>query len=306
MDFPGQEHLIDSTDFLNLEDLPHRVLFVGGGFVSFEFAHISARAGASPVIIDHGTRPLHAFDPDLVELLVARGAEVGIDMRRETDITSIKRAGSTYQVTVETSGTQSMIETDLVVHGAGRVPQLSKLGLNAANIAYSKRGVTVARHLQSTTNPAVYAAGDSADTPGMPLTPVAVFEGKVAASNMLKGTTHTPDYDGVPTAVFTVPELARVGLLEEDARAKGIDLDVRYHDTSGWYSNYRVGESTAAVKILIDTSNDTIIGAHMLGPEYGELINFLGLAMKLRLTTHQLKAMTATYPSVGSDLGSML
>jgi len=106
--------------------------------------------------------------------------------------------------------------------------------------------------------------------------------------------------------VFTIPELARVGLLEDDARAGGIDLDVRYRDTSGWYSNYRIGETTAAVKILVDTSNDTIVGAHMFGPEYGELINFCALAIKLGLTTRQLKSMTAAYPTVTSDLGSML
>ena len=140
----------------------------------------------------------------------------------------------------------------------------------------------------------------------MPLTPVAVFEGMVAASNMLKGTTTAPDYTGVPTAVFTIPELARVGLLEEEARDRGIDIDVRYTDTSSWYSNYRIGESTAATKILIDRSSDHIVGAHLLGPEYAELVNILGLAMKLGLTTHQLKSMTAAYPTVGSDLGSML
>jgi glutathione reductase (NADPH) len=166
--------------------------------------------------------------------------------------------------------------------------------------------VTVADHLQSTTNPGVYAAGDSADTPGMPLTPVAVFEGKVAASNMLKGTNIAPDYAGVPTAVFTMPELVRVGLLEDEARAARIDMDVRYSDTSGWYSNYRIGETTAAAKILIDKSSDTVVGAHMLGPEYGELINFFALAIKLGLTTRQLKSMTTTYPSVGSDIGSVL
>ncbi|MEO5723600.1 MAG: NAD(P)/FAD-dependent oxidoreductase, partial [Ilumatobacteraceae bacterium] len=116
----------------------------------------------------------------------------------------------------------------------------------------------------------------------------------------------TPDYNGIPTAVFTVPELARVGLLEADANASGIDLDVRYTDTSGWYSNYRIGETTAAVKILVDTATDTIVGAHMFGPEYGELINFCALAIKLQLTTRQLKSMTATYPTVTSDLGSML
>ena len=306
MDFPGAEHLIDSTDFLDLQQLPRRVLFVGGGFVSFEFAHIAARAGASAVIVDRGARPLKRFDPDLVDLLVARGADIGIDVRPQTTITSIQTAGSAYRVTIDTAGDQAVIDTDLVVHGAGRVPQLSRLRLDAAGVAYSTAGVTVTGHLQSTTNPAVYAAGDSADTPGMPLTPVAVFEGKVAASNMLNRATKTPDYAGVPTAVFTIPELARVGLLEDEARSNGIDVDVRYRDTSGWYSNYRIGETTAAAKILIDSTTDTIVGAHMLGPDYAELINFLALAMKLGLTTRQLKSMTTTYPSTGSDLGSIL
>jgi glutathione reductase (NADPH) len=100
----------------------------------------------------------------------------------------------------------------------------------------------------------------------MPLTPVAVSEAKVAASNMIKDTTTTPDYAGIPTAVFTIPELTRVGKLEAEARADGIDLAVRYSDTSGWYSNYRIGESTAAAKILIDQSNDRSSAPTCSGP----------------------------------------
>ena len=306
LDFPGHEHLIDSTEFLDLELLPPRILFVGGGFISFEFAHISARAGSTPVIIDRGPRPLKAFDPDIVELLITRGTKAGIELQRSTTITAIEKTPTGYQVSVERSGERETMEFDLVVHGAGRTPELSSLNLDAAGVEWNERGVHVAAHLQSSTNPAVYAAGDSADTPGIPLTPVAVFEGKVAASNMLKATTTVPDYAGVPTAVFTIPELARVGMLEQEAKDAGIDVDVRYSDTSGWYSNYRIGETTAAAKILIDRSSDRIVGAHLLGPEYGELINFLALAIKLDLTTRQLKSMTATYPTVGSDVGSML
>lgn len=306
LDFPGHQHLVDSTDFLDLEVLPPRILFVGGGFISFEFAHISARAGSAATIIDRGARPLKGFDPDLVELLITRGTRAGIELHRSTTITAIAKSESGYQVSVERSGQIETLEFDLVVHGAGRTPELAGLDLEAAGVEWDEHGVHVAPHLQSTTNPAVYAAGDSANTPGMALTPVAVFEGKVAASNMLKATTTVPDYAGVPTAVFTIPELARVGMLEQEARDEGVDVDVRYSDTSGWYSNYRIGETTAAAKILIDRSNDRVFGAHLLGPEYGELINFLALAMKLDLTTRQLKSMTATYPTVGSDLGSML
>jgi glutathione reductase (NADPH) len=306
LDFPGADHLIDSTAFLDLAELPERILFVGGGFISFEFAHIAARVGSRPTIIDHGPRPLKGFDPDLVDLLVERSTHAGINTHTDTSIVSVETHDNGYQVTAEHDGEQNIIDTDLVVHGAGRISELTRLGLEAANIDYGPRGVHVAGHLQSTTNPAVYAAGDAADTPGMPLTPIAVFEGKVAASNMLKSATTVPDYAGVPTAVFTIPELARVGMLETDAIQAGIDLDVRYTDTSGWYSNYRIGETTAAVKILVDTTSDTIVGAHMLGPEYGELINLCALAIKLGLTTRQLKSMTAAYPTITSDLGSML
>jgi len=306
LDFPGHEHLIDSSDFLNLGSLPARVLFVGGGFISFEFAHIAARAGSLPVVVDRRARPLKAFDPDLVDLLVRRSAEVGVDVRPSTTIIAVERAEVGYRVELDRSGTTETVECDLVVHGAGRTPDLAGLDLGAAGVDWGERGVTVAGHLQSPTNAAVYAAGDSADTPGLPLTPVAVFEGKVAASNMVKGATTVPDYSGVPTTVFTIPELTRVGLLEQEARDNGLDVHVRYHDTSGWYSNYRIGEGTAATKILVDRSNDLVVGAHLLGPEYAELVNVIGLAMKLGLTTRQLKSMTAAYPTVGSDLGSML
>ena len=306
LEFPGHEHLIDSTDFLDLEEVPSRILFVGGGFISFEFAHIAVRAGSAAIIIDRGERPLKGFDPDLVELLVDHGREVGIDLRRRTSIVNLHQSDTGYQVTLEHGGAQETIEAALVVHGAGRVADLADLGLDAAGVGWGEHGIHVADHLQSTTNPAVWAAGDSADTAGMPLTPVAVSEAKVAASNMIKGATTTPDYAGVPTAVFTIPELTRVGVLESEAREEGIDLAVRYSDTSGWYSNYRIGATTGAAKILIDQSTDQIVGAHLLGHEYGELINTLGLAIKVGLTTRQLKSATAAYPTVGSDLGSML
>ncbi len=306
LSFAGAGLMIDSTEFLNLEVLPKRILFVGGGFVSFEFAHIAARAGAAPIIVDRGARPLKGFDPDLVEMLVERSADVGAELQRETEIVSISKSGAAFAVEVTSGGETRTVETDLVVHGAGRIAALTDLNLEAAGVDYGDKGIVVAPHLQSTSNRVVFAAGDSADTEGMPLTPVAVIEGKVAASNMLKDAEIAPDYSGIPTAVFTVPELTRVGMLEAEAREAGHDVDVRFTDTGGWYSNYWIGEKSAAAKILINKSDDRILGAHLFGPEYGELINFFGLAIKLGLTAKQLKSMTAAYPSVGSDLGSLL
>ncbi|TYC97150.1 NAD(P)/FAD-dependent oxidoreductase [Arthrobacter echini] len=310
--FPGHEHVIDSSEFLNLEVLPPRIVFIGGGFISFEFAHIAARAGSAPIILDRGERPLKSFDADLVELLINRGSDAGVEVRRLTSVTAITKSSSGYTLhtdipgTSDTSGARQTLQADLVVHGAGRVAELSRLNLEAGQIDHGHHGVKVSGHLQSLTNPAVYAAGDAADTAGLPLTPVAVIEAKVAASNMLKSATSVPDYAATPTAVFTVPELVRVGMLEHEANDSGLNIDVRYTDTSQWYSNYRLGETAGAAKILVDRDTDLIVGAHLFGHGYAELANTISLAMKHRLTTRQLKSTTAVYPSTGSDLSSML
>ena len=305
LDAPGAGHLIDNAQFMELDQLPERIVFVGGGYISFEFAHIAARAGSQVSIIDRGDRPLKAFDPDLVDKLLERSRAAGIDVRQRTVLQSIEQNAGGYVLHVDTNGTVEPLTADLVVHGAGRIAAVDRLDLAAAGIDATDAGISVTRSLQSVSNPAVYAAGDAADTEGAPLTPVAVFEGKIAASNMLKGGNKEPDYRGVPSVVFTIPELARVGMLESEARETGRNVRVQFTDTSDWYSNLRIGESCAATKIIIDQGSDEILGAHLLGPEYAELINFFGLAIKLGLKGRDLKAMTFAYPTVGSDLGSM-
>lgn len=302
----GAEHLIDSTGFLELESLPQRILFVGGGLISFEFAHIAARAGSAVHITDHGERPLKAFDPDLVDKLIQRTRKLDIEFCPHAELRSIEKTDDEFNVAADVNNGARTWTVDLVVHGAGRVASLERLGLEAAQIEYGDRGVKVNEYLQSISNPAVYAAGDASDTAGWPLTPVSFLEGRVAASNMLKGNNTTADYRGVPSAVFTIPELTRVGLLESEAAKLGLDYRVTFTDTGDWYSNMRVGEDCAAVKVIIDNRSDEILGAHLLGPEYAEVINLFGLAIRLGLKTRDLKKMVSAYPSVGSDFTSML
>ncbi len=302
---PGAEYLIDSTGFLDLENLPKRILFVGGGYVSFEFAHIARRAGSEVIIIDRGVRQLKQFDPDLVDMLVARSREIGIEIVNQAELIAIEKTEDGFDVSARRNGETRHWAVDLVVHGAGRAPAIDDLNLDAAGVEYGAKGVAVSEYLQSVSNENVYAAGDAAATPGAPLTPVAVFEGKVAASNMVKGNKATPDYRGVPSVVFTIPELVRVGLLESEANEAGRDFRTAFTDTSKWYSNFRIGETCAATKVLIDNDTDKIIGAHMIGPEYAELVNYFGLAIRLGLKSRDLKQMVSAYPAVSSDLGSM-
>ncbi|GGO93055.1 glutathione reductase (NADPH) [Stakelama pacifica] len=306
LSMPGSEHAIDNAGFMDLDELPKRILFIGGGYISFEFAHIAVRAGSSVCIADHGPRPLRAFDPDLVDRLVAHSRDLGIDIRLNVAVQSIERVSDGFLIRTKSGDECAEFTVDLVVHGAGRVPAVDQLNLSAANIERTDAGIRVNAHLQSVSNPAVYAAGDAAGTAGPALTPVAVAEGKVAASNMLKGNHAKADYSGVPSVVFTIPELARVGMLESEAREAGYDVRMAVNDTSDWFSNFRVGESCAATRIVIDAKTDRILGAHLLGPGYAELINYLGLAIRTGLKVGDLNKMIAAYPTISSDLGSIL
>jgi glutathione reductase (NADPH) len=303
----GDEHLVTSEQFLELEVLPPRVLFVGGGYISFEFGHVAARAGARVTIIHQGARPLNAFDPDLVDLLVARSAALGIDVRLGAAVTSIHKGGTVFTVHAEAQGTTFQVDADMVVHGAGRVPEIDDLNLDAAGVTWDRHGVTVNDHLQSVSNPAVYAAGDAAASGAPRLTPVAGHDGRVVAANLLDERNHqTPDYAVVPSVVFTVPPLASVGLLESVARQRGLAFEVHRGDTASWYTSRRVGETHSGFAVLVEEPSGHILGAHVLGPHADDVINLFALAMRTGATAASLKEMLFAYPTAGSDIPYMV
>lgn len=181
-----------------------------------------------------------------------------------------------------------------------------ELHLDRAGIEASRKGVHVNEFLQSPTNGAVYSAGDAADTDGLPLTPVAVDEGSVVASNLLKGNHRRADYSGTPSVAFTLPEIARIGLSEVEARSRHANVRVALHDSNSWYSQRRVGETHSASKVIVDESTDLILGVHLLGHGYAEAANVFALAMQAGLSASQLRRYRSAYPSAGSDVGSML
>jgi glutathione reductase (NADPH) len=301
----GRHHVISSDEFLELDSLPRSIAFVGGGYISFEFAHVAARAGARVTILHRGARPLEQFDPDLVERLVVRTKELGIDVRLHTEVQRVEAIDEVRRVHARDDSGPSTIDADLVVHGAGRVPDLDDLNLDDAGVKYSRAGVTVNAYLQSVSNPVVYAAGDCADS-GPPLTPVAGYEGRVVAANLLEGNHETVQYAAVPSVVFTIPPLARVGLGEEQARQQGWRFRMRHEDTSGWHSSRRVGERHSAFKVLVEEGTDRILGAHLLGPQADETINLFALAMRAGMPVTQFKQMFWAYPTHGSNTTYMV
>lgn len=302
----GREHLLTSDDFLELPALPPSMAFVGGGYIAFEFAHIAARAGARVAILHRGERPLEQFDADLVERLVQRTRTLGIDVRLRADVRAITVVGHSYRVQFDGVGGGDAIDVDCVVHAAGRVPDLDDLQLDVARVERSRHGVRVNGFLQSVSNPKVYAAGDCAATGGPRLTPIAGYEGRVVAANLLEGPNTVVDYSAVPSVVFTIPSLARVGFTEEQARAAGFRFTSRHEDTSAWYSSRRVGETASAFKTLVEQGSGRLLGAHILGPQADETINLFGIAMRSGLTTDRLKQMLWAYPTHASDLTHMV
>jgi glutathione reductase (NADPH) len=334
LNIPGEEYVTISDQFLELDNLPERIVFIGGGYISFEFAHIAARAGAKKITILHrSNKPLGKFDPDLVDQLVKSTRELGINVQLQTEVKGIVRS-SDNGLTVNAfyigdngnrTKEEHIIETDIVVHGAVRVPDVETLDLEAAGIEYDKKkGIKVNEYLQSVSNAAVYAAGDVIVGSGGPqLTPVATYDGKIVASNLLKGNHIKPNYTGVPSVVFTIPPLASVGLQESVAKEKGLRFKTNFEkNTSGWYTSRRIGESYSGFKVLVEqrqgnaattngdddnySNNGRVLGAHLLGTHAEEIINIFALAIRLGLNITDIKDAIFSYPTKSSDIGYML
>lgn len=298
----GAGLLATSDDFLELEALPRRLLLLGGGYISFEFAHIAARAGAEVTILHGDDHPLAQFDADLVQRLVRHSRDLGIRVELGCPVTAIARDAGIF--TVETEDGRRF-EADLAVHGLGRVPNIDALNLEAAGIATEKGRLRLDDHLRSVSNPAVFAAGDAA-AKGPPLTPVASLDAGVVARNLLEGCHHRPDYAGVVSTVFTIPPLAAVGLTEAAAREQGLEVLVKAGDMAGYQSVRRVGETAAAFKVLVEAGTDQVLGAHLLGPQSEEAINLFALAIRQRLPAEALRDLLTAYPSGGSNVSGML
>ncbi len=196
-------------------------------------------------------------------------------------------------------------EADLVVHAGGRVPNLDGLDLDRAGIAVKDGRLELNEHLQSVSNPAIYAAGDAASS-GPPLTPVSSHDAKVVASNMLEGKRHRPDYRGVPSVAFTIPPIASVGLSEQEARRQGIAFRMKSQRASEWFTARQAAEPVYGFKVLVEEKTERVLGAHLVGPHADEVINLFALAIRHDLTADALKQTMFAYPTGASDIGYML
>jgi len=305
LNIPGEEYVTTSEKLLETKKLPDKIIFIGGGYISMEFAHVARRTGAEVTILHRSERILGAFDSDMVNLLVKASEASGIKILINKPVVSIEKDENGFLVKTksksETEPETQIFRTDMVVHGAGRVANIENLRLENAGVKTEKGAIVVDKHMR-TSNSRIYAGGDCA-LEGVQLTPVASLQGEVAAINVLEGDSVEADYKGIPSAVFTIPVLASVGIsvFKDSDKYKVI-----FQDRSNWYTTRKAGMEFAASKVIIDEANDRIMGAHILGPNAEEAINVFAAVMRLRLKASDIKRLIFTYPTTCSDIPYML
>lgn len=302
---PGAEHVVDNEGFLSMESLPKRILMVGGGFIAAEFSHIAAVAGSDVTILQNGARMLKGFDPDLVSWLMPAFDDLGIVVKTSTAVQGIEKTPGGFRVSASSKGDRLTFDVDLVVHAAGRAPRFDEMNVHAAGIETENGWLRLNEFLQSISNPAVYAAGDAAQS-GPPLTPVSSHDAKIVAANLLLGNHARPDYRGVPSVAFSLPPIASVGISEEQARRDGLKFRMKSEITPTWFTARQAAEKVYGYKVLVDESTDLILGAHLVGPRVDEAINLFALAIRHGLTAEDLKSTMFAYPTGASDIGSMV
>lgn len=305
----GAQHMVTSSDFLELDRLPRRIIFIGGGFISFEFAHFAVRLGPTDTrctILEAGPRPLGPFDGEMVGLLTEASAPEGIEILCDVNITAIEKTGDAFRVTTKDS---RRFDADLVVHGAGRTPDISDLDLENAGIDSTRRGITVNEKMV-TSNAHVYAVGDCAAT--IQLARVADAEAQVAAAGIVSRhcgdqNEASMDYTAVPSVLFTYPQYGMVGATEAALEEAGVVYKKSFGKNLTWPTYRRVGMTSAAYKLLADEKGQ-LLGAHVLSDNAAGLINTCTLAMLNRIPVEALyrQSVMTPYPSRESDIIYML
>jgi glutathione reductase (NADPH) len=303
---PGEALTITSEEFLRLPERPARAVFIGGGVISLEFAHVLARAGTEVTVLELGERFLPQHDEALVQALVEVGASVGITHVPQARTLEVARAGDARVVRAEVAGSPREFVADVVVNAVGRVADLDALDLPAAEIPLERGRPEVSAVMRAVRNPRVWFAGDA--LPGTPqLSPVATLEGRAVVDFMLDEASARPlPYGAIPSCVYTLPNLATVGETEASARARGLDAELRANDMGAWRSSRTYAERAAMARVVVERGTDRILGASMLGHGAAEVIHVFAMAMAHGVTAGALRATTFAYPTFGADIKYML
>ena len=297
-DIPGREHAISSNEAFFLKQLPKRVLVVGGGYIAVEFASIFHGLGATTSLLYRGDLFLRGFDGAVREHLRDELSKKGLDLQFNADIASIERKADGSLAATLKDG--RVLEADCVFYATGRRPMLDNLGLENVEVKLDKRGYIEVDDLFQTSTPSILALGDVIGR--VQLTPVALAEGMAVARRLFKPEEYRPlDYSMIPTAVFSLPNIGTVGLSEEQAIAAG-------HKVKIFESRFRPMKLTLTenlertlMKLVVDADSDRVLGCHMVGPEAGEIVQGLAVALKAGATKQIFDETIGVHPSAAEE-----
>ena len=294
--FPGSEYTITSNEIFDLDVFPQRLVIVGGGYIAVEFAGIFNGLGTNVTQLYRGPLFLRGFDADLRAHAAMEIAKSGVDLRFESDAERIEPAVSGLRVTLKDG---SSLEADAVLYATGRRPHLAGLGLENVDVRLTEAGhIKVDEHFR-TTEPSIFAVGDVIG--GSELTPMALAEGMAFARRQFGGMEATPEYEFVPTAVFSQPNIGAVGFTEEEARARFGDIAVYKTSFKPMKHTISGRDERSLMKMLVDKASDRVVGVHMVGPDAGEIMQGIAVALKAGATKAVFDNTIGIHPTAAEE-----
>ncbi len=299
-EFPGSDLAITSNEIFDLEAFPERLVVVGGGYIAVEFAGIFKGLGASVTQLYRGPLFLRGFDPDIRAHAAQEIAKTGVDLRFEINVERIARENGALQVHL-TDG--STLEADVVLYATGRKPHLEGLGLENTAVALNEFGEIAVDEHYRTDEPSIYALGDV--TGGMELTPVALAEGMAFARRQFGGLENDVDYDFIPTAVFCQPNIGTVGFTEEEARAKFGHIRLFKSTFKPLKHTISGRDEKTFMKLIVDKASDRVVGVHMMGPDAGEIMQGIAIALRAGATKALFDSTIGIHPTAAEEFVTM-
>lgn len=296
----GIEHAISSNESFFLEELPQRVLIVGGGYIAVEFAGIFNGLGAETTLIYRSDLFMRGFDNDLRTALAEEMAKKGVELLFNTNLTRIEQLPSGLNATLSNGLTKTF---DQILVATGRLPLTANMGLEEVGVALNQDGAVIIDDYFQSSVPSIYALGDA--THRLNLTPVALAEGMALAKTLFNNQPTTVDYSCIPTAVFSQPTLATVGMTEEHARKVHETVDIYRSSFRGLKNTLSGNEERTLMKLVVEPVTDKVLGVHMLGPEAGEIIQGLAVALKAGATKATFDSTIGIHPTAAEEFVTM-
>ena len=299
---PGIEHAITSNEAFALERLPQRAVVVGGGYIALEFASIFQGLGVETMLTYRGKRLLRGFDVELGTRMAEEMSAKGVTICFGCEPAAMRRREKSRDIEIEF--TDGRIErTDLVMFATGRRPNTAKLGLESAGVKLAADGAVIVDRYSASSVPSIHAVGDV--TNRINLTPVATAEAMWLARTLFRGEPTPVDHENVPTAVFSEPECGVIGLTEAQACEKLAKVDIYKTTFRPMKATLSGRDTRTLMKLVVDGHTDRLVGAHIVGPDAGEMIQLIGIAVKMKATKADFDATMAVHPTASEELVTM-